>query len=191
MIIMDSKVQSGKVGSLVLCCRYSRSWAAVPATTATALLGTERDFEVWTYNSNNSTQIKCSRQFLSKIGPILISWILAKCNGWFLELWFCSVRSTCIPEAMHWSHPSHRAEADFCEILESVLAVCAKLFWNFHQSLRGCSALAGYLQYITCLSIYYQDMTCFMVYRWKNSVLLYSFWDKISIFHLGKTEHRF
>ena len=49
----------------------------------------------------------------------------------------------------------------YCEILESLLAVFAKLSWNFHPSLRGCSALAGNRQYITCLSIYYRDITCF------------------------------
>ena len=49
----------------------------------------------------------------------------------------------------------------YCEILESVPAVFAKLSWNFHPSLCGCSALAGNRQYITCLSIYYRDITCF------------------------------
>ena len=49
----------------------------------------------------------------------------------------------------------------YCEILESLPAVFAKLFWNFHPSLSGCGALAGNRQYITGLSIYYWDMTCF------------------------------
>ena len=49
----------------------------------------------------------------------------------------------------------------YCENLESVPAVFAKLSWNFHLSLCGCSALAGNRQYITGLSIYYRDMTCF------------------------------
>ena len=48
-----------------------------------------------------------------------------------------------------------------CENLESVPAVFAKLSWNFHPSLCGCSALAGNRQYITGLSIYYRDMPCF------------------------------
>ena len=52
-------------------------------------------------------------------------------------------------------------EQSYCEILESVPAVFAKLSWNFHPSLCGCSALAGNRQYITGLSIYYRDMTCF------------------------------
>ena len=49
----------------------------------------------------------------------------------------------------------------YCENLESVPAVFAKLSWNFHLSLCGCSALAGNQQYIACLSIHYWDMTCF------------------------------
>ena len=38
--------------------------------------------------------------------------ILAICYGQFLQLWFCSVRSPCITEAIHWSHPLHRAETE-------------------------------------------------------------------------------
>ena len=49
----------------------------------------------------------------------------------------------------------------YCEILESVPAVFAKLSRNFHPSLSGCSALAGNRLYITGLSIYYRDMPCF------------------------------
>ena len=49
----------------------------------------------------------------------------------------------------------------YCEILESVPAVFAKLFWNFHLSLSSCSDLAGNRQYITGLSIYYRVVTCF------------------------------
>ena len=77
----------------------------------------------------------------------------------------------------------------YCEILESVPAVCAKLSWKFHQSLCGCSALAGNRQYITGLTIYYLDMTCFDGLHLKNCNLLAAFWDKISMFHLGQTEH--
>ena len=36
--------------------------------------------------------------------------ILENCDGQFLQRWFCSVRSPCIIEAIHWSHPLHRAE---------------------------------------------------------------------------------
>ena len=49
----------------------------------------------------------------------------------------------------------------YYEILESVLAVLAKLSWNFHPSLSGGSALAKNRQRITDLSIYFRDMTCF------------------------------
>ena len=39
--------------------------------------------------------------------PILwVTAILAKCNGRFLQRWFCSVTSPCIFEVIHWSHPS-------------------------------------------------------------------------------------
>ena len=79
----------------------------------------------------------------------------------YLQLWFCSVISTCIFEAILWSHPSHRAETE--------------LLWNFGVSI--CSIGQDILkfssvilllqcpcwkrQYITSLSIYYRDMTCF------------------------------
>ena len=43
----------------------------------------------------------------------------------------------------------------YCEILESVPAVFAKLSWNFHPSLSNCSALAGNRQHMTG-----RDMTC-------------------------------
>ena len=49
--------------------------------------------------------------------------ILAKCDVLFLQLWFCSVTSQCIFEAIHWSHPSHRAKT--------------KLLWKFGVSIRG------------------------------------------------------
>ena len=49
----------------------------------------------------------------------------------------------------------------YCENLESVLSVFAKLSWNFHLSPRGCSALAENRQYITDLSIYYWHMAYF------------------------------
>ena len=50
--------------------------------------------------------------------PILrVTAILAKCDSRFLQQWFCSVTSPCIFEAIHWSHPSHRANTE--------------LLWNF------------------------------------------------------------
>ena len=44
------------------------------------------------------------------------------------------------------------------------------------------------LQYITDLSRYYRDMICFDDLKKLRSAC--SIWDKISIFHLGQTEHR-
>ena len=74
-----------------------------------------------------------------------------------LQMLFFSVRSHSI--AMPWSPPSHRAKTELLWNLESVPAVFAKLSWNFHPSLSGCSALAGNGQYVTSLSIYYWNMT--------------------------------
>ena len=72
----------------------------------------------------------------------------------------------------------------------SVPAGLTKLSWNFHRSLCGCSALVENRQYITGLSIYYRYIPCFDGLYLKNRVLLAALWGKISIFHMGQTEHR-
>ena len=51
----------------------------------TARLGAKQDFEVWTDDSDNSTQIKCLL-VLGQNDPILISQILPKCNAVLAEL---------------------------------------------------------------------------------------------------------
>ena len=92
---------------------------------------------------------------------ILISRSLAKCNGLF-----------CSGDFAVWEAPASlqrcievilriELKQSYCEILESVPAVLAKLSWNFHPSLSCCRALAKNRQCIAGLSIYYRDMTCF------------------------------
>ena len=78
----------------------------------------------------------------------------------------------------------NKARLGYCEIVESKLAVFAKLSWSFHSSLSVCSAIAGNRQYIIEIWPVLMACTC------KNRVLLAAFKDKISIFHLGQTEHR-
>ena len=121
---------------------------------------------------------------------ILISQILAKCDGQFRSCEFVGVRIPCITGAMHRSHPSHRAETELLWNFGVSTCSIAKLSRKFHPSLSDCSALAENRQYITGLSIYYRIRPVLMACTWKYRVLLAAFWDKISIFHLGQTELR-
>ena len=95
----------------------------------------------------------------NKKNLILISWSLA--NGCF-----------CSGDFAAWEAPASlqlciefiaclELKQSYCENLESIPAVFAKLSWNFHLSLSGCSAFAGNRQYIAGLSIHSRDMTCF------------------------------
>ena len=77
----------------------------------------------------------------------------------------------------------------YCENLESVPAVFAKLSWNFHLSLSGCSALAGNRQYITVLLIYYPDMPCFDGLHLKKSCSACSVLGQSIDVSFGQTEH--
>ena len=123
------------------------------------------------------------------------SWhFLGFCNGLFLQRWFCSMRSSCITEAMPRSHPSLELKQSYCEILKSVPAVFAKLAWNFnfHPSLSDCSALAGnsWTDNISLVCRYIIEIwPLLMACTWKNCNLLAVFWDKISMFRLSQTEH--
>ena len=71
-----------------------------------ARLGAKREFEVWTYDSDNSTvqssliwvDLQWSNFNLSDSGKM--QWPI-----W--QKWFCSVGC---PEAIHWSHPSYSVE---------------------------------------------------------------------------------
>ena len=80
----------------------------------------------------------------------------------------------------------------YFEILESVSAVLAKISWYFHQSLQGLAAAVPLLEIdnISLVCRYIIEICpVLMACTWKNRVLLAAFWDKISIFHLGQTEH--
>ena len=102
------------------------------------------------YN-DSSNQLKIENKLT------LISQSLAKWNGWF----YSSVRSPaspkqCIEVVLHIA-----LKQSYCEILESVPAVFAKLSWNFHLSLSCCSALAGNWQYITgFVDLWYWILLC-------------------------------
>ena len=78
----------------------------------------------------------------------------------------------------------------YCEIFESVPAVFAKFSRKFCCHLVAAVPLLDsdnilqFCRYI--IDIWPVLMAC----TWKKRVLLAAFWDKISIFHLGQTEHR-
>ena len=83
----------------------------------------------------------------------------------------------------------------YCEILESVPAVFAKLSWNFRPSLNVCSSLAGNWQYII-YHLFVDILSRHDLFWWpvpeKIAICLQevaAFWDKISMFHLGQKEH--
>ena len=89
-----------------------------------------------TFPHDNSTQIKCLSHpsqlqgkilfELSKIGPISISQILAKCNGLFLLQWFCSVRSPCALKssfAWSWNRVSGKFWSQYLEYLQNYLEI--------------------------------------------------------------------
>ena len=119
---------------------------------------------------------------------------LEKCNGPFLQWWFCSVKSPCIIEAIHWSHPLHRAEIEWkfgvstCSIgkdnnllLIRYLDIFILHFVAAVPLLENdnLSPVCGYIIEICPVLI-----AC----TWKNCVLLAAFWDKILIFHLGQAD---
>ena len=131
----------------------------------------------------------------------------------FSQSWFASVRSACITDELHWIHPLHTEETEFGQplhcwsnTLKSALTHSRKIailkIWsqcllfvqsyleNFlcHQAaavpVLPTDNLSPVCRYIT--EIWPVLMAC----TWKNRVLLAAFWVKISIFHLGQTEHR-
>ena len=107
-----------------------------------------------------------------------------------LQMWI----SRCEKPLHHWrkalkSSFAKELKQSYCEIWSLHLQYLQSYLENFHPSLSGCSALAGNQQYITdryIIEIWPVLMAC----TWKTRVLLAVFWDKISIFHLGQTEHR-
>ena len=78
----------------------------------------------------------------------------------------------------------------YCEILESVPALVRSYLEIFTRHLAAAVPLlktdntSPVCRYI--IEIWPVLMAC----TWKNCVLLAAFWDKMSIFHLGQTEHR-
>ena len=130
--------------------------------------------------------IKAVLFVLSKIDLILISQILAKCNGRFLQRWFCSLRSSCITEAMHWSHPLHRAET---ELVTQYLQYLQSYLELFICHLTAAVPLLKIDNISPVCRYVIETWAVLMACTWKNSILLAAFWDKISIFHLGQMEH--
>ena len=154
------------------------------------------DLRLWQLNANK--MFKAVLFEFSKIGPNSISQILAKCNGWFLQRWFCSVRSSCITEAMHWNHLLiDWAETELLWIFGVSTCSMSKVilkfsWWNF---IRHWAAAVPLLETDTisqgrvCRYIF-EIWPVLMACTWKNRVLLAVYWDKISIFDLGQPEHR-
>ena len=80
---------------------------------------------------------------------LLVTAILAKYNGQFLQRWFCRVTSPCIFEAIPWSHPLHRAKTELLWNSGVSISSIGEDILKFHPSPWGCSALAGNRQHIT------------------------------------------
>ena len=75
----------------------------------TARLGATWDFEVWTYDSDNSTRMKLGLAFCAR----WLKWTIFNSERMELPIgqrWCCSVGSPCIAEAIHWSQPLHKVE---------------------------------------------------------------------------------
>ena len=84
---------------------------------------------------------------LSAKSPLLDgigNWILAKCNCWFLQMWFCNVTSPCMTEAMHWSQCWHKTETELlwnfgnfgvstCSICKIILKFSSVTLWLFKR----------------------------------------------------------
>ena len=160
-----------------------------------------RDFEVWTYDSDNSTQIKCSRQFyLSLVKLVQIQ---------FLRFWQNVMADFCSGDFAVWeAHASLKlcieiillidwAETELLWIFGVSTCSMSKVilkfsWWNF---IRHWAAAVPLLETDTisqgrvCRYIF-EIWPVLMACTWKNRVLLAVYWDKISIFDLGQPEHR-
>ena len=106
------------------------------------------------------------------------------------QRWFCSVSSPCpcIAEELHWIHPSHRVE----KWLFWLFGVCAffKLSWNFLRHLADAEPVLQTNNISPVCRYVIEIWPVMIACNWENCVLLGAFWDKISSFHLGQTEHR-
>ena len=76
------------------------------------------------------------------------------------------------------------------ENLELVPSLCAKVSWNFIRHLATAVPLLEIDNISPVCRYIVQILSVLMACTWKNCVLLAAFWDRISIFHLGQTEHR-
>ena len=118
--------------------------------------------------------IKAVLLLLNEIGLVLISQILVKCNGLFLQRWFCSV-SSC-NASLNWCIEfilRTKLKQSYCENLESlavpaVFATFVNKLWRYDLFRSGESCDALYLKKS----------------RSPCSVLI-----KKSIFQLGQTRH--
>ena len=115
------------------------------------------------------------------------------------QTWFCSVSSPCINRQSIEGILSSCIELkrSYCENLKSLPALSCSIckvilkFSSVRLSLSGCSALPGYRQFITGLSIYHRDMTYYLEGLFLKKLRSAcscnaAFWDKIFIFHLGQ-----
>ena len=90
------------------------------------------------------------------------------------QLQFYSVKSPCITEAKHQSHPAHRAtKSDSLQALRTWICICSicKLNLIFQQSFRCCSAFAGNQEYIT----WYYICIHICIYSWDMTLKLNQF----------------
>ena len=138
--------------------------------------------------------IKAVLLVLSKIGLILFFQILAKCNGQFLQLWICSVRSSCITEVMCWSHPWHRAERVTVKFWSQCLQYLQRYLEIFSSHLAAavqcpCWKLTIYHWFVDTLSKY--DLFWWLVPE-KIAICLQRSWTKCRYFIWAKrsSEHR-
>ena len=151
-----------------------------------ARLGAKRDFEVWTYDSDNSTQIQWWRQFY--LCWVQLVWFnFAKCNDRVLQRWFCSVRSPCSTEAiteviLRIKPVTVKFWSQYLQYLERYLEIFVRHLASAVPLLETDNILPICRYIIEILPVW---MACIR----KNRDLLAAFWDKISMFHLGQTEH--
>ena len=90
-----------------------------------------------------------------------------------LQRWFCSVRSPCVTEAMHWSHRSHRAAEFLWNFGVSTCSICKFILNHLVAAvpLVETNNISPVCPYI--VEIWPVLIAC----TWKIRVLLAAFWD--------------
>ena len=107
---------------------------------------------------------------------------------WPILQWcFCSVRSPCITEVLHWRHPYHWEETELlwkfgvstCTVLQYLQSYLELFICHLAAAmpLLKTDNISQVCRYI--IETWPVLMSC----TWKNHSLLAAFWDKISIFH--------